>query len=49
MQYAIINFTSKQTQFYATFDEAAEACAVYNTQGESVYIVDVEENAIEKL
>ena len=49
MQYAIINFTSKQTQFYATFDEAAEACAVYNTQGESVYIVDVELKAIENV
>lgn len=49
MQYAIINFTSKQTQFYATFGEAADACAVYNTQGDSVYIVDVQENAIEKL
>ena len=49
MQYAIINFPSKPTQFYATFDEAVETCAVYNTQGESVYIVDVELNAIEKL
>lgn len=48
--YAIVNFTTKQSDFYNTFEEASNACAVYNVQpGHVVAIVDLQENAIEQL
>ena len=49
MQYAIINFTQQTTQFYNTFASASAACTEYNVAGDNVYIVDLQENAIEKL
>ena len=50
MQYAIINFTTKQSDFYATFEDASNACAVYNVQpGHVVVIVDLQENAVAQL
>ena len=50
MQYALINFTTKQTQLYATFSEASNACVAYQVMpNHCVYIVDLSENAIEKL
>lgn len=50
MQYAIVNFTTQQTQFYATFAQASAACAAYNVQqAHTVVIVDLEENAVEQL
>ena len=36
MQYAIVNFTTKQSDFYATFEDASNACTNYNVQ--KVYI-----------
>ena len=47
--YAIINFTQQTTQFYNTFAAASAACAEYNVAGDSVYIISVPDNAIEKL
>ena len=50
MQYAIINFATQQTTFFATFAQASAACTAYNSSNmSSVYIVDLQENAIEKL
>ena len=50
MQYAIINFATQQTTFFATFAQASAACTAYNSNNmSSVYIVDLQENAIEKL
>ena len=50
MQYAIINFATRQTTFFATFAQASAACTSYNSSNMSiVYIVDLQENAIEKL
>ena len=50
MQYAIINFATQQTTFFATFAQASAACAAYNSSNmSSVYIVDLQANAIEKL
>jgi hypothetical protein len=50
MQYAIINFVTKTTEFYATFQAASNACVAYNSSDmSSVYIVDLQENAIEQL
>lgn len=50
MQYAIINFTTQQTQFYATFAQASAACAAYNVQNNNtVVIVDLQECAVEQL
>lgn len=47
--YAIINFTKQTAQFYNTFASASAACAEYNVAGDSVYIVSVPDNAVEKL
>jgi len=47
--YAIINFTKQTTQFYNTFADASAACAEYNVAGDSVYIVSIPDNAVEKL
>ena len=47
--YAIINFTRQTTQFYNTFAAASAACTNYNVAGDSVYIVHLQDNAIEKL
>ena len=47
--YAIINFTKQTTQFYNTFQSASDACAQYNVAGDSVYIVSIPDNAVEKL
>jgi hypothetical protein len=50
MQYAIINFTTQQTHFYATFAQASAACEEYNVQAEHVVvIVDLQECAVEQL
>ena len=50
MQYAIINFATQQTTFYSTFAQASADCTAYNSSNmSSVYIVDLQENAIEKL
>ena len=50
MQYAIINFATQQTTFFATFDQASAACTAYNSSNmSSVYVIDLQENAIEKL
>jgi hypothetical protein len=50
MQYAIINFATQQTTFYSTYAQASAACIAYNSSNmSSVYIVDLQENAIEKL
>ena len=50
MQYAIINFATQQTTFFATFAQASAACTAYNSSNmSSVYIVDLQANAIEKL
>ncbi len=50
MQYAIVNFTTKQSDFYATFEDASNACAAYNVQSDHVVvIVDLQENAVEQL
>ena len=50
MQYAIINFATQQTTFFATFAQASAACTAYNSSNmSSVYVVDLQENAIEKL
>jgi hypothetical protein len=50
MQYAIVNFTTKQSDFYATFEDASNACTNYNVQpGHVVAIVDLQENAVEQL
>ena len=50
MQYVIINFTTKQSDFYATFEDASNACVNYNVQpGHVVVIVDLQENVIEQL
>ena len=50
MQYAIINFATQQTTFFATFTQASAACTAYNSNNmSSVYIVDLQANAIEKL
>ncbi len=48
--YAIINRTTKTTLFFATFEQAFEACRAYNVlPGHSVYIVDFAESKIEQL
>jgi hypothetical protein len=48
--YAIINRTTQVTLFFATFDQASEACRAYNVlPGHHVYIVDFAESAIEQL
>jgi len=47
--YAIINFTRQTTQFYNTFAAASTACAEYNVAGDTVYIVSIPDNAVEKL
>lgn len=48
--FAIVNTTTKTTLFFATFDQASEACRAYNVlPGHSVYIVDFAESAIEQL
>ena len=50
MQYAIINFATQQTTFFATFAQASAACTAYNSSNmSSVYVIDLQENAIEKL
>ena len=50
MQYAIINFATLTTTFFATFAQASAACTAYNSSNmSSVYVVDLQENAIEKL
>ena len=50
MQYAIVNFTTQQTQFYATFALASAAITAYNVQpSHTVVIVDLQENAVEQL
>jgi hypothetical protein len=50
MQYALVNFTTQTTEFFRTFSEASAACTAYNVKpNHRVYIVDLEENAIEKL
>jgi hypothetical protein len=50
MQYAIVNFTTQQTQFYATFAQASAAIETYNVQpGHVVVVVDLQENAVEQL
>ena len=50
MQYAIINFTTQQTQFYATFAQASTALAEYNVlHTHTVVIVDLAELAVEHL
>ncbi len=48
--YAIINRTTKTALFFATFDQAFEACRAYNVlPGHSVYVVDFAESKIEQL
>ena len=47
--YAIINFTRQTTQFYNTFAAASTACAEYNVAGDTVFIVSIPDNAVEKL
>jgi hypothetical protein len=47
--YAIVNFTQQTTQFYTSFSAASAACIAYNVAGDSVYVVSVEELAVEKL
>lgn len=50
MQYAIINFATQTTTFFATFAQASAACTAYNSSNmSSVYIVDTQACAIEKL
>ena len=50
MQYAIINFATQQTTFFETFAQASAACTAYNSSNmSSVYVIDLQENAIEKL
>jgi hypothetical protein len=50
MQYALVNFTTQTTEFFRTFSEASAACTAYHVKpNHRVYIVDLEENAIEKL
>ncbi len=47
--YAIINFTKQTTEFYNTFESASNACTAYNVAGDSVYVVSIPDNAVEKL
>ena len=48
--YAIVNRTTQITLFFATFDQAFEACRAYNVlPGHCVYVVDFAESKIEQL
>ncbi len=48
--YAIVNTTTKTTLFFATFNQAFEACRAYNVlPGDNVYIIDFAETKIEQL
>ena len=50
MHDAIGNFTTMHSDFYATFEDASNACTNYNVQpGHVVAIVDLQENAVEQL